>query len=145
MSQTYERPAAIVKELSANDTGDTGGHQAGILVPKQPRILRFFPTLDRSEKNPRQHLIFHDDAGGRWEFAFIYYNNAFFGGTRNEFRLTRMTPYMQQNGLKPGDQLILRRDADRATLHVGFRRASRLEWTSSGALKLGGTWKEIKF
>ncbi|TPN68808.1 hypothetical protein FJ980_32960, partial [Mesorhizobium sp. B1-1-5] len=39
---------SIAKALSANDTGDTGGHQAGILVPKEEGILAFFPELDRS-------------------------------------------------------------------------------------------------
>ena len=34
---------AIEKTLSKNDTGETGGHQAGILVPKEPDILGFFP------------------------------------------------------------------------------------------------------
>lgn len=139
-----DRPLAIVKELSANDTGDTGGHQAGILVPKQARILRFFPTLNAAEKNPRHHLVFHDEDGQRWEFAFIYYNNLFFGGTRNEYRLTRMTPYIRGNGLKPGDRIILRRDEETAMRFVSYRRASRLQWTASGALKLGSTWKEVK-
>ncbi len=83
----------IVKVLSANDTGETGGHQAGILVPKDPALLSFFPKLDPTLYNPRVHLRFLDDAGTFWEFAFIYYNNALFDGTRNEYRLTRMTKY----------------------------------------------------
>lgn len=139
-----DRPLAIIKTLSANDTGDTGAHQAGILVPKEPRILSFFPRLDERMKNPRHHLVFRDDDGGRWEFAFIYYNNLYFGGTRNEYRLTRMTPFMRQNGLKPGDHVILRRDPEITRWWVTYRRASRLEWTASGALRLGTTWKEIK-
>lgn len=139
-----DQAAAITKELSANDTGDTGGHQAGILVPKEPRILTFFPKLDRSELNPRHHLTFYDDDGKRWEFAFIYYNNKFFGGTRNEYRLTRMTPYMRGCGLKPGDRIILRRDAKSGRRFISYRRASGLVRTPSGALKLGGSWKEIK-
>lgn len=138
------QPAAITKELSANDTGDTGGHQAGILVPKEPRILAFFPKLDRSELNPRHHLVFHDDDGQRWEFAFIYYNNRYFGGTRNEYRLTRMTPYIRGCGLKPADHIILRRDPESGRRFISYRRANRLERTASGALKLGGSWKEIK-
>lgn len=138
-----ERPVAISKELSANDTGDTGGHQAGILVPKDAHVLSFFPDLDRSQKNPRHHLVFHDDDGHRWEFAFIYYNNLYFGGTRNEYRLTRMTPYIRSNGLKPGDRITLRRENGTAILFVSYDRANRLKWTASGALKLGGTWKEI--
>ncbi len=46
-----DRPTRITKVLSANDTGETGGHQAGMLVPKEGRILAFFPSLDPSEKN----------------------------------------------------------------------------------------------
>ena len=38
---------SISKILSANDIGATGGHQAGILIPKDPRILGFFPTWMR--------------------------------------------------------------------------------------------------
>lgn len=142
--RTDKQSSAITKELSANDTGDTGGHQAGILVPKEPSILGFFPRLDRNELNPRHHLVFHDDDERRWEFAFIYYNNKYFGGTRNEYRLTRMTPYIRGCGLKPGDNLILRYNPETGRRSISYLRASRLERTASGALKLGGTWKEIK-
>src|SRR5437762_12218344 len=94
------RPVAIAKHLSANDTGDTGGHQAGILIPKIPSILAFFPKVDSSLLNPRHFLVFYDVEDSRWEFSFIYYNNALFGGTRNEYRLTRMTAYLRNSGLK---------------------------------------------
>src|ERR1700743_3002140 len=103
---------SITKVLSANDTGDTGGHQAGILIPKDPKLLGFFPKLDPASPNPRVILYFVDGSGERWEFAFIYYNNRLFGGTRNEYRLTRMTRYMRENGLVPGDQVTLSRDGD---------------------------------
>ena len=33
----------VEKILSANDCGLTGGHQAGALIPKEDRILGFFP------------------------------------------------------------------------------------------------------
>ena len=79
-----KRPDQISKVLSANDTGETGGHQAGILIPKTSRVVAFFPRLDPSEYNPRCHLFFEDAAAERWEFAFIYYNNSLHGrGTRN--------------------------------------------------------------
>ena len=139
-----ERPLAIAKHLSANDTGDTGGHQAGILIPRTPSLLAFFPRVDGNLLNPRHSLVFHDDEGGRWEFSFIYYNNARFGGTRNEYRLTRMTAYLRNNGLKPGDEIILSRDKDTSKLSIRYRRASRLAFTSTGALKLGTAWREIK-
>ena len=88
------RTNAIEKMLSRNDTGETGGHQAGILIPKKPEILSFFPSLNSEEKNPRLLITFHDHMGEQWSFYFIYYNNKFFGGTRNEYRLTGMTKYL---------------------------------------------------
>lgn len=132
---------AISKVLSANDTGETGGHQAGILVPKDPRILGFFPALPRDVKNPRQHLFFRDDGGRQWEFAFIYYNGKFFGGTRNEFRLTRMTPFINENGLHAGDELILEKHPG-GSRTIRFRRR-RAVTTDGGVLKLGSAWKVV--
>lgn len=139
-----ERPLAITKYLSANDTGATGGHQAGILIPKNERILSFFPKLGTDSKNPRHYLIFYDEDGQRWEFAFIYYNNIYFGGTRNEFRLTRMTPFIRQHGLQPGDRVTLRREPDTGRRFITYQRARASKRSASGRLKLGNSWKEIK-
>lgn len=139
-----EGPSAISKILSANDTGDTGGHQAGILIPKVSRILSFFPRLDSAEKNPRHHLVFNDEVGGRWEFAFIYYNNKLFGGTRNEYRLTRMTGFIRRNGLKPGDEIILSHQEGKGMLIV-YRRAKSSVRSAGDIMKLGSTWKVIDF
>jgi hypothetical protein len=137
------RPENISKVLSANDTGDTGGHQAGLLIPKNPEILSFFPGLDSGTYNPRVHLFFVDEAGGRWEFAFIYYNNALFSGTRNEYRLTRMTKYIRQYGLEPGDEVILHRTSDER-YSVRHRRKNQPQRTTGGVLKLGSGWKIIE-
>lgn len=103
------RPTAITKILSSNDTGETGGHQAGILVPKNSEVLSFFPDLGCEEKNPRVVMYFVDESGKSWKLNFIYYNNKFFDqkGTRNEYRLTGMTAYFRENALKAGDAIIL--------------------------------------
>lgn len=130
----------IAKILSANDTGETGTHQAGILVPKEADLLSFFPRLDSEQYNPRVHLRFLDDGGTFWEFAFIYYNNALFEGTRNEYRLTRMTKYIRQAGLIAGDQLTLSRDGDR--YFVSHRRERKLG-CSGTVLKLGTGWRIV--
>jgi hypothetical protein len=135
---------AISKILSANDTGDTGGHQAGMLIPKESRILSFFPPLDPELKNPRHHLIFYDEIGGRWEFAFIYYNNRFFGGTRNEYRLTRMTDFIRRNNLKPGDKIVLSRKEGGGG-QVSCKRVGSPVRSADDVLKLGSTWKVIDF
>ena len=131
----------IAKSLSANDTGESGGHQAGILVPKDPEILGYFPTLDKKQKNPRHKMLFMDESKAEWEFTFIYYNNKFFGGTRNEFRLTGMTRFIREKGLKEGDELIFHSDPDKGKT-IRCKKMSQV--ASSGAIKLKGKWKVIK-
>ncbi len=138
------RTKHISKTLSANDTGDTGGHQAGILVPKVENILGFFPSLGRLEENPRCLLMFVDSSGKFWEFSFIYYNNAVRGGTRNEYRLTRMTQYIRSNSLRPGDQLNLSRD-DYDRYLVSFTRAKPAARSQGSVLKLGSGWRVVQF
>jgi hypothetical protein len=137
----------ISKTLSANDTGDTGGHQAGILVPKEERILSFFPRLAAITHNPRAHLIFQDGAGQKWEFAFIYYNNRLFGGTRNEYRLTRMTRYIREHGLIPGDEVLLGRDEhERYSITARRQKQSTARRDAEGkvVLQMGGGWRIIE-
>lgn len=134
---------AISKILSANDTGETGSHQAGILVPKKPEILSFFPTLDYSQKNPRHHLFFYDESDARWEFAYIYYNNRFLGGTRDEYRLTRMTPFLRQNGLSAGDELILEQN-DEGIRRVRYKRQGADQNVAEEVLRLGTAWRVLK-
>ena len=137
-----ERPKAIEKVLSRNDTGQTGGHQAGILVPREPTILRFFPSLDSNEYNPRHSLVFRDEVGAKWTFSFIYYNNKFFGGTRNEYRLTCMTPFLRAHNLCAGDTLILSRDEENR-FNITYQRLN--EPDDGDRLKIGTTWKFIDF
>lgn len=139
-----KRPESISKLLSANDTGETGGHQAGILIPKEREILSFFPELDSTEYNPRCHLFFLDAGRERWEFAFIYYNNALLGkGTRNEYRLTRLTAYMRKHGLQAGDELILKRSPE-DQYSISHKKKNQPTRTSGGVLKLSAGWKVIE-
>ena len=136
-----ERSAAITKELSRNDTGETGGHQAGMLIPRDPEILLFFPKLDPKEYNPRHQLVFRDPLGSKWTFSFIYYNHRFFGGTRNEYRLTCMTPFIRAHNLRAGDKITLSRDEENR-FHISYGRKN--ESTSDGRLKLGTSWRIVK-
>lgn len=133
---------SISKLLSANDTGDTGGHQAGMLVPKEESLLAFFPELNPKECNPRAHLIFIDDSGEKWEFAFIYYNSRLLGrGTRNEYRLTRMTRYIREAGMVPGDEVVLTRE-NNGTYRVTYRRKNAVS-TGKNTIRLGSGWRVI--
>lgn len=136
-----EIPIAISKILSANDTGETGGHQAGMLIPKTGNVLNFFPQLGCESKNPRVKLLFVDDTGEEWYFMFIYYNNRYFNGTRNEFRLTGMTTFIRQNNLKAGDKIILSRNNDGRKLIT--HKKSKMN-NSTEILKLGSNWKVVE-
>ncbi|MGV6971525.1 EcoRII N-terminal effector-binding domain-containing protein [Bacillus halotolerans] len=137
----FENPMSISKVLSANDTGETGGHQAGMLIPKSSDILPFFPHLGKGTKNPRAKLRFIDSSNEEWNFMFIYYNNKFFNGTRNEFRLTGMTAFIRQYNLKAGDKIILSREIDGRRL-IKHERVKKDE--SINVLKLGSSWKVVK-
>lgn len=129
----------IQKVLSSNDTGETGGHQAGILVPKDKSILGFFPILDKKFKNPRAVIDVVDETGKEWAFSFIYYNNRLFGGTRNEYRLTGMTSYFKAFNLKSGDKIFLQRELP-GMISITFERAG----SKGPVLKLSSSWKIIE-
>lgn len=99
---------AFEKTLSKNDTGQSGSHQAGILVPKGDlELLSFFPKLDATQKNPDAMIDCQDENGNWWRFRFIYYNNKMHdaNGTRNEFRITRMTRYLRSVSAIEGQTL----------------------------------------
>jgi signal transduction histidine kinase len=98
------------KLLSLNDTGETGAHMGGILVPKTE--LAFFPRLDVTTKNPRATITARDPEGHDWKLNFIYYNNALFGGTRNEWRLTGLTGFIAKHSLSAGETIVLEKTAD---------------------------------
>jgi hypothetical protein len=133
----------IRKILSPNDTGETATHQAGILVPKSGEVLEFFPTLQKHIKNPRCTLVFLDeDQVTKWSFEFIYYNGKFFGGTRNEYRLTGMTAYIRSRNLKSGDAIELSRD-EHGRLHIRAQ-STRAIASGDGSLKLAPGWKVIR-
>jgi hypothetical protein len=101
------KPTSISKILSPNDAGETTTHQAGILIPKDTLLLSFFPVLDVKIYNPRVALLFYDAEHLKWRLNFIYYNNAAFGKTRDEYRLTGLTRYIRTNNIRSGDTIIL--------------------------------------
>jgi hypothetical protein len=136
--------ATISKKLSANDVGLTGSNQAGILVPKDPVVLSFFPQLGAQTKNPRLTIIVRElDNGARWNFNFIYYNGRLFGGTRNEYRLTCMTQYLRAIDARVGDELIFSKDENGSVLISCSRARVGAELNQDGVMVLTGGWKVI--
>lgn len=74
---------AYCKFLSANDTGLTGGHQAGIYISK-PSVPILFnePGVKGCNKEKWVKIKWQD--GSETDTRFIYYGQ----GTRNEYRIT---------------------------------------------------------
>ena len=80
-----------VKRLSANDTLASKAHQAGPYVPRD-FLFSVFPKLhQQNARNPDVWFDLYVDSHGQHRNAkAIWYNNKFFGGTRNEARLTNL-------------------------------------------------------
>lgn len=86
---------AYCKFLSANDTGLTGGHQAGIYISK-PAVPILFdePGIKGLNKERWANISWFD--GTETRSRFIYYGQ----GTRNEYRVTnfgRGFPYLRSD------------------------------------------------
>ncbi|EHN8893055.1 type II restriction endonuclease [Enterobacter hormaechei subsp. xiangfangensis] len=80
-----------IKRLSANDTGATGGHQVGLYISSDI-AEKLLPSINNTQElNPSVFLTAHVSSHEYpdSEARAIYYNNRFFGGTRNERRITR--------------------------------------------------------
>lgn len=141
--ENRERPKSITKLLSKNDTGETGSKQVGILIPKKPSILSFFPTLAPNTKNPRALLRFEDESGSFWEFPFIYYNSKLYDGTRNEYRITCTTAFIRRYSLKVGDEVTLTRNDEGGSYHIRFTRHNAPTLVEDKVLRLRSRWRVI--
>jgi hypothetical protein len=62
----------LFKVLSRNDTGETGGHQSGISIPKSVAKSSIFPTMSQSILNHRKDVTFIDEGGKEWNLQYIY-------------------------------------------------------------------------
>jgi hypothetical protein len=100
------------KVLSENDLGKTNSHQAGILIPKSLVSAGVFDSLSTTVKNPRVQLRCWDSSLETYFFPnYIFYNNKYFSGTRSEYRMTGLSAYFRETGLRPGDLMIFTRTA----------------------------------
>lgn len=74
---------SFCKFLSANDTGKTGGHQAGIYIAKNSAEILFDKKFERGENISRfAKILWQNEI--ETESRFIYYG----AKTRNEYRIT---------------------------------------------------------
>lgn len=84
---------SFCKFLSANDTGETGGHQAGIYISKPAIPILFSEPGKKGENKEKWVRIIWQGGELKTDSRFIYYGK----GTRNEYRITnfgRGFPYL---------------------------------------------------
>lgn len=89
--------------LTANDTGETGAHQAGIFIAKAGSSI-LFDTPGKKGENKDSYVIIKWQDDFSTESRFIYYGKE----TRDEYRITRFGknfPYL--NPEHTGDLFIL--------------------------------------
>ena len=83
IQQSLSAKATFCKFLSSNDTGRTGGHQAGIYISK-PSIRIFFDTPAERGTNKDKWVKIKWQNDFETDTRFTYYGQ----GTRNEYRIT---------------------------------------------------------
>jgi hypothetical protein len=129
---------SALKRLSENDVGETNSHQAGFLIPKEFVNNGLFEVLPTDILNPRLKLRVTDlTDGSNLYLSYIFYNNRCFGGTRFEYRLTGLTRWIKNHGLRSGDFLqITRTDKHDYSVDIlkGERKPSTLSTESWVAL-----------
>lgn len=95
ISDTANSERIFCKFLSANDTGETGGHQSGIYIPKNSVALIFdVPGVKGQNKEEFNKIKWQDDF--ETDAHFKYYGQ----GSRNEYRITgfgRNFPFLKPN------------------------------------------------
>lgn len=99
---------AYCKFITANDTGSTGGHQAGYHIHKNAWPL-FFDAPGERGSNAEKFITIKWQDDFETESRFIYYGT----GTRNEYRLTRFGrgfPFLGDDDI--GSLLVLCKIAD---------------------------------
>ena len=132
----------IQKTLSPNDMGDTRSHQAGIHVPKG--LARFFPELNEAKLNPRSIVRLQSEQSVIGRCNFIHYNNKVVnGGTRDEYRITRIRPFLNDCGARTGDTI----EFDRIDEHRYLVRIVQSEprpVSGTVVVDLTGGWKSVR-
>lgn len=117
------------KVLTKNDVGETGGHQAGITIPKKnSELLNFFPILDKKVFNPHVWITCVDSDGNEWDMRYIYYNGKTFHpkkSTRNEYRITYMTKFFRKWNANSEDLIVFKGTKRRNRFQVFIEKRQR--------------------
>jgi len=105
VESVHEGQSSFFKFISANDSGETGGHQAGFLIPKSA-ISAFIDEPRVRGENFTKNIRIEWDDGFITDSVFKYYGKR----TRNEYRLTRFGQNFNfRERIQTGDLLVMSR------------------------------------
>lgn len=94
-----------------------------MLIPKDIGRGLFSPSL-MATKNPKLTFSLSPfGTGAPISAVLTYYNSKNFGGTRDEFRLTRISTFISSAQLNPGDVLEIELVAKTFTGTISFIRS----------------------
>lgn len=93
----------FLKFISSNDSGETGGHQDGIYIPKNS-IPILFESPGKIGENKEKYVVIKWPDNKSINSRFIYYGK----GTRNEYRITRLGVHLTTGSLF----LLLKKEED---------------------------------
>lgn len=110
MTTGHNADIEVWKVLTANDTGETGSHQAAIHIPKHIVRHGFFPELDEESFNPECQIVARmEPTGWRLPLRYVYYNGRLTGvNGRDEYRLTGTPRIFDIVTARAGDLLRFR-------------------------------------
>jgi hypothetical protein len=75
-------------------------------------------------KNPREVIRALDESNHIWRLNYIFYNNKFFGGTRNEHRLTGISGFLRKASARAGDFVEISRNEDSSLYTISLVRSN---------------------
>lgn len=105
VESVHEGQSSFFKFISANDSGETGGHQAGFLIPKSAISAFINEPLIKGENFCKRIQIEWED-GFMTNSVFRYYGQK----TRDEYRLTRFgNNFNFRERIQTGDLLVMSR------------------------------------
>jgi len=134
------------KILTKNDCGFTGSHQSGLHISKKEvSLLEALPKLDPSRKNPDIELHCIDKKFGKFVFRYVHYNNRLHtkNGTRDEYRITKITEYLKLTCAIPGDVLSISKIESTDKFYLEITKGAKKIFESNPTVKLIG-WKQYR-
>lgn len=132
---------ALLKFISANDSGETGGHQAGFYLPR-PMWKMFTPHPPTLKHNAKHDIAIMWPDGKSTKSVVTWY-----GAAKSEYRLTRFGKDFQW--LSPemvGDMLVLiRKSAGEFIAYILSTDEEIAEIQAALGLEIGQSWAAYPF